>query len=133
MRWLVAQLGGSPPEQAAALASLRELSASPEAQQILISAGGVAALVAAARSTSGDAPSQAAVALVLARLALPPHTEAVAAGGATPVLIDALRLPAGGAELTLAAAAALQQLVRTAEPYPYPNSLPITPEPYPCP
>jgi len=75
----------------------------------------VAALVAAARSTSGDASSQAAVALVLARLALPPHTEAVAAGGATPVLIDALRLPAGGAELTLAAAAALQQLVRTAK------------------
>jgi len=31
------------------------------------------------------------------------------------VLIDALRLPAGGAELTLAAAAALQQLVRTAK------------------
>ena len=62
--WLVVQLGGSRMEQAAALSSLRELSASPEAQQILVGAGGVAALVAAARSTADDPQSQAAVALV---------------------------------------------------------------------
>ena len=52
---------------------------------------------------------------MLARLATnPAHTETMMAS-ATSVLIDALGLPAGGAELTLAAAAALQQLVRTAK------------------
>jgi hypothetical protein len=86
---------------------------SAEAQQLIVGAGGVAALVAAARSTADDTQAQAAVALMLAHLALPPHTEAVAAGGATPVLIGSLSLQGGGSELTLAAAAALQHLVRT--------------------
>ena len=34
--WLVVQLGGTRPEQVAALSSLRELSTSPEAQQIIV-------------------------------------------------------------------------------------------------
>ena len=71
--------------------------------------------MAAARATADDPQAQAAVALVLARLAPPPHTEAVAAGSATPVLIGSLFLQGGGAEVTLAAAAALQHLVGTAK------------------
>jgi len=50
---------------------------------------------------------------VLAQLAAPPHTDAVAEGGGTPLLLAALRGGGADAPLTLAAVGALRHLVGT--------------------
>jgi len=108
MALLVEQLSGSAEDQRSAVSSLRHLCGRPEAQQAIVSGGGVAALVAIAQS-HGDSQARSQSALVLASLSGPPYTQKVAESGAVEVLVDATK--SGGAEVTLAAAAALEQLV----------------------
>jgi len=126
----------------AALTSLAEIGTQPEAARAIVAAGGVPALIACAgrgdgagerrssaggagerRSSAGGAPAGAAsapgaasaraAACVLAQLAAPPHTDAVAEGGGTPLLLAALRGGGADAPLTLAAVGALRHLVGT--------------------
>jgi len=126
----------------AALTSLAEIGTQPEAPRAIVAAGGVPALIACAgrgdgagerrssaggagerRSSAGGAPAGAAsapgaasaraAACVLAQLAAPPHTDAVAEGGGTPLLLAALRGGGADAPLTLAAVGALRHLVGT--------------------
>ena len=109
---LVRQLTGSVEEQRTAVSSLRHLTSSAEARKAIVECGGAPALVAVAQATKIGKDSRKEATFTLAALATEPNCEAVAQAGAVEVLVDALQH--GGAELTAAAAAALEELVVSA-------------------
>ena len=109
IRLLVQRLGDGTTEQTAAARSLRHLCADEVAAQSIVDASGVASLVSVAQACGSAASARRDAALVLARLASPPHSAAVASSGGTQVLIGAT--VGSDAELTAAAAGALERLV----------------------
>jgi hypothetical protein len=139
----VMEVGGE--SQLEAVTSLAALIKQPEGPGAIVAAGGVPALIAyggkAVMKAGADAgasvgsASVQAVAGVLARLAAPPHTEAVGDGGGVPVLVAGLC--DGDVHEVLTRAAALGLLVGTApnsDPNPNPNPNPKpNPDPHPNP
>jgi hypothetical protein len=106
----VRQLDGSREEQQTAVSSLRHLADRPEALRAIVEGGGVAALIAVANRSGTAASATRDAAMLLACLAMPPHTAAVASARGTEVLIEALQTT--GTPLTLVAVSALGQLVK---------------------
>ena len=136
----VMEVGGE--SQLEAVTSLAAVCKQPEGPGAIVAAGGVPALIAyGGKAVKGGADAGAsvgsasvqAVAGVLARLAAPPHTEAVGDGGGVPVLVAGLC--DGDVHEVLTRAAALGLLVGTApnsDPNPNPNPNP-KPNPNPDP